>query len=75
MNRHDSVEIAALLSTTPVCDNCLAFKTGLAVRRVKRVRTRFTTLLRIATTAGRCGRCLKQTRVHGITTAAVHAAS
>ena len=65
MDHYDSVEITALLSTTSICDDCLAFKTGLSVRRVQRVvRTQITKSLKIATSPGRCGRCLKQTVVH-----------
>ena len=66
MDPYDPIEITALLSATSICDDCLAYKTGLSVRGVKRVRTRITKSLKIATTSGRCGRCLKQTVVHRI---------
>ena len=66
MIHYDSVEITALISATSICDNCLAYKTGRAVRSVKRVRTQITKSLKILTTSGRCGRCLKQTVVHRI---------
>ena len=66
MDPYDSVEITALLSATSMCDDCLAYKTGLAVRSVKRVRTQITKSLKVVTTSGRCGRCLKQTVVHWI---------
>ena len=32
-------EITTLISAASICDNCLAYKTGLSVQRVKRVRT------------------------------------
>ena len=66
MDPYDSVEITALISATSICDDCLAYKTGLSVRSVKRVRTQITTSFKIATTTSRCGRCLKQTVVHRI---------
>ena len=31
----DSAEITALISAAAICDNCLAYKTGLAVRRIR----------------------------------------
>ena len=61
----DSVEITALISTTSICGDCIAYKTGLSVRRVQSVvHTQLAKSLKIATTSGRCGRCLKQTVVH-----------
>ena len=66
MDHYDSVEVTALISATSICDDCLAYKTGLNVRSVQRVRTQIKTSLEIATTSGRCGRCLKQTVVHRI---------
>jgi hypothetical protein len=62
---YDSVEITALISAISICDDCIVYKTGLSVRRVRSVvETQFTKTLKIATTPGRGGRFLKQTIVH-----------
>jgi hypothetical protein len=63
--KFDSVEITGLIATTSICDDCIADQTVLSARRVRRVvDTQLAHTLRLMTSPGRCGRCLKQTVVH-----------
>ena len=66
MDHYDPIEITALLSATSICDDCLAYKTGLAVRRIRDAVKHVTKSLKIQTMQGRCARCLKQAVVHRI---------
>jgi len=60
----DASEIAGLITATPMCDDCLAHKTGLLPRRVRQVMNRLARTVKITMSSGRCAGCLKQTVVH-----------
>ena len=60
----DTAEITALISAASICNNCLSYKTGLAVRRMRDAVKQITRTLKIQTMQGRCARCLKQAVVH-----------
>jgi hypothetical protein len=64
MDHHDPIEIAALISTSSICNDCLAYKTGLLARRVQTVLNQIAKSVNLMTAPGRCSRCLKQTVVH-----------
>jgi hypothetical protein len=61
---YDASEITGLISAVSLCDDCLAHKTGLLVRRVQGVLNQIARSADLATNAGRCAGCLKQTVVH-----------
>jgi hypothetical protein len=64
MDRYDSIEITALISTASICNDCLADKTGILARRVQTVLNQIARSVNLMTAPGRCSRCLKQTVVH-----------
>jgi hypothetical protein len=61
---YDAVEITTLISTVSVCNDCLAYKTGILARRVQTVLNQIARSVKLTTIPGRCARCLKQTVVY-----------
>ena len=63
---HDAALITDVLSTTPLCDGCIARQAGLTLARLEEVFLRVVVTNRVVSHPGRCDCCLEATTAHRI---------